>query len=129
MIGKGLNWSNIWKNFERKFGRALNDETKEGIEFFVTCELPANKPTPKIDKDNLPFGVAEIVYESVKKIPTMPNLVRFDHPLSPLAISFGGIQVFMNELYPLHLKDGTTVWGCMVGANGSRILLLEDQKL
>jgi len=65
--------------------------------------------------NNLPTGVSDAVFHAVN---TFPKLER------PPKLYELGWQIILDNTYPITLTDGTTVHGCVIGANNTRIWLV-----
>jgi hypothetical protein len=67
--------------------------------------------------ENLSIGVSTNIWQALKSIPTKTP-----------SNSLYGINLFLNDIYPITLKDGTIIDGVMIGANGSKVFMIRVPK-
>ncbi len=77
----------------------------------------------KMTIDDFPVGVCKTVFDALNKVPARPLQ---DHLLLALSDSSKrGFEIILNEVYPITLADGTIIHGCMIGANNSKVWLVD----
>lgn len=67
--------------------------------------------------EELPWGVSPNIYRAMDKIAI---------PSSRPSLAFG-FQMILSEEYPVTMKDGTVVHGCMIGSDGKPVFLIDSK--
>lgn len=79
--------------------------------------------------EDFPIGVSKSSYEKIAGFcKERPYHRIVDHPLGASEISAGGLRLTIDHFYPKTLEDGTVLLGCMIGANDSRVWLVDGPK-